>query len=406
MKSDRRSRTSYRGTGPGLTRSRVRRSRDRRLRLYVVALALLVGGFAWWMLHGEHMPPPPPVVASAPAPSPAPADASPANTPAPKPAERTAALAPLNLPADDAPHGSRMEWWYYNGILRADSGDRYAFHVAVFVANGLVKHTVMHVALTDLQTGKHHVGQSRTAGIPADSIANGFDISQDGWQVKGGGKTGALRADFDGVALALTLDAAVPVVAHRATGSATPGLLDFGASGISYYYSRPRMPAHGRVTVAGKTVDVSGDVWFDHQWGDFDVLSLGWNWFALHLADGSDLMLYQLFDDARHPVMTAGTLSDAKGSQPLDASAIELTPVDSWTSPSTRIAYPVAWKIKLPTGTLEVKPLHADSEFDSRQTTANVYWEGPVQVSGSSQGQGFLELSGYDRPQAPAPSGK
>ena len=70
-----------------------------------------------------------------------------------KPVERTAALPPLRLPADDAPHGSAMEWWYYSGILRAQAGQRYAFHMVVFVANGLVKHTVMHAALTDLQTG-------------------------------------------------------------------------------------------------------------------------------------------------------------------------------------------------------------------------------------------------------------
>jgi hypothetical protein len=50
------------------------------------------------------------------------------------PAERTAALPPLDLPADDAAHGSGMEWWYYNGILDAANGERYAFHVAVFVA--------------------------------------------------------------------------------------------------------------------------------------------------------------------------------------------------------------------------------------------------------------------------------
>jgi predicted secreted hydrolase len=70
-----------------------------------------------------------------------------------KPLERTAALPPLRLPADDAPHGSAMEWWYYSGILGAEAGQRYAVHMVVFVANGLVKHTVMHAALTDLQTG-------------------------------------------------------------------------------------------------------------------------------------------------------------------------------------------------------------------------------------------------------------
>lgn len=317
-----------------------------------------------------------------------------------KPLERTAALPPLNLPADDAPHGSGMEWWYYNGILAAKTGDRYSFHVAVFVANGLIKHTVMHVALTDLQTGKHYASQTRTGGAPAKNVANGFDFRQEGWQVSASGASHVLRATFEGASFALDLNDTGQPVAHRAADSKTPGLLDFGKSGISYYYSRPRIATQGEISVGGKPVQVSGDVWFDHQWGEFDVLTLGWNWFALHLADGSDVMLYELFDAEGQKVMTAGTVSDAKGSVPLKPSEVELTPVTTWTSPNTKIPYVVEWRIKLPSGVFNVKPFFADSEFDSRATTSNIYWEGPVKVTGSSEGQGFLELSGYDRLQA------
>jgi predicted secreted hydrolase len=314
-----------------------------------------------------------------------------------KPVERTAALPPLNLPADDAPHGSSMEWWYYNGILAAKTGERYAFHTAVFVANGLIKHTVMHMALTDLQTGKRYAIQNRTGGVPANGIVNGFDFKQEGWQVSASGPSHVLRAAFDGASMALQLNDTGKAVAHRAAGSETPGLLDFGTSGISYYYSRPRISTQGEITVGGKPVQVSGDVWFDHQWGEFDVLTLGWNWFALHLADGSDVMLYGLFDGEGRKVMTAGTISNAKGSVPLKPGEVELTPVGTWTSPATKVPYAVEWTVKLPSGVLNVKPFFNDSEFDSRQTTANLYWEGPVKVTGSVEGQGFLELSGYDR---------
>jgi len=315
-----------------------------------------------------------------------------------KPLERTAALPPLNLPADDAPHASGMEWWYYNGILDAKTGNRYAFHVAVFVANGLVKHTVMHVALTDLQTGRRFSGQSRTGGLPAKSTGSGFDFRQDGWQVAADGNAHVVRAEFEGVSLSLKLNDAGPVVAHRAADSATPGILDFGKSGISYYYSRPRMAAQGEIQLAGRQIPVSGAVWFDHQWGDFDVLSFGWNWFALHLADGSDVMLYDLFDAEGRKVLTSGTVSTAaKGAVPLKASEIELTPVARWTSPDTKISYAVEWKVKLPSGTYDIKPFVEDSEFEAQQTTANIYWEGPVKVTGASEGEGFMELSGYDR---------
>ena len=42
-----------------------------------------------------------------------------------------------------------------------------------------------------------------------------------------------------------------------------------------------------------------GEVWFDHQWGNFEASRLAWNWFALQLDDGSSVMLYQLFDKGR-----------------------------------------------------------------------------------------------------------
>ena len=385
MNPDKPARRSRRRSSSGASRSSRDRARARRQGLAIfLATVVAVGIGVFYLLTSV----PEPAVAIATAA----ADAS------RKPAERTAALPPLNLPADEAPHASAMEWWYYSGILDAEAGQRYALHMVVFVANGLIKHTVMHAALTDLRTGKRHTSQTRTGGIPATHIPNGYDFRQERWQVSASPASHVLRASLDGGAsVALTLGNSGPVVAHRAPGSETPGLLDFGSSGISYYYSRPRLPARGDIHIGGKTVPVSGELWFDHQWGEFDVLSLGWNWFALHLADGSDLMLYQLFDMDGRSVVTAGTLSNAKGSQPLQHGEAELMPGKTWTSPRTNISYVVEWRIKLPSGVLNIQPFVPDSEFDAGATTGNVYWEGPVKVSGSREGQGFLELSGYDR---------
>ncbi|MBS0339227.1 MAG: hypothetical protein JSS56_01785 [Proteobacteria bacterium] len=315
------------------------------------------------------------------------------------PAERTAALPPLNLPADDAAHASGMEWWYYSGILDAQpGGGRYAFHVAVFVANSLIKHTVMHVALTDLQTGQRRMQQSRTGGLPAKPTQGGFDFQQEGWRVTGSGTSHAIRANFDGIELELQLQDDQPVMAHRATGSGTPGLLDFGESGISYYYSRPRMAAEGLLRVGTHAaVQVRGPVWFDHQWGEFDVTQLGWNWLALHLSDGSDVMVYQLFDREGRSLVTTGTVSKAGSLRPLAPGEVQLTPQRHWTSPRSKIDYVVEWALRLPSGEHRVQPFFDDSEFDASTTSANIYWEGPIKVSGSSQGEGFMELSGYER---------
>lgn len=395
MNVDEPARKKYRRYASGSSRSARARARKRRsLAIFFVTVTLVAVamGFAFDYLMETERSPAAMVAASA-AGSTA-ANAADANR---KPRERTAALPPLNLPADDAPHGSAMEWWYYSGLLDAQGGQRYSLHMVVFVANGLIKHTVMHVALTDLQTGKRYTRQVRTGGTPANGAASGFDFRQEGWQVAGSPSSHFLRANLDGATVVLDLREAGAPVAHRAPGSETPGLLDFGASGISYYYSRPRLQARGEVVLGGKPAKVTGDVWFDHQWGEFDVLTLGWNWFALHLADGSDLMVYELFDMDGRKVMTAGTISNAQGSVPLKAGEVELLPGATWTSPRTRISYPLEWRLKLPSGTLNIKPFQPDSEFDSGATSANIYWEGAVKVSGNSAGEGFLELSGYDR---------
>jgi len=387
MNADDPARKSHRRSDSRSSRSYRTRSRRKGLAAFLAAL-VVVGAVVAAGLFLLWTPEPAPAAAVATAP----ADAG------RKPVERTAALPPLNLPADDAPHGSTMEWWYYNGILGAkEPGHRYAFHMVVFVANGLIKHTVMHAALTDLQTGKRYVSQTSTAGTLATSIANGYDFRQESWRVSASPSSHVLRATFDGASIAFDLGHSGPAVAHRAPGSDTPGVLDFGKGGISYYYSRPRIPAQGNIDIGGRSLPVSGEVWFDHQWGEFDVLALGWNWFALHLADGSDLMLYQLFDTDGRSIMTAGTISNAKGAVPLKAGEVELVPGNTWTSPKTGIGYPVEWRIRLPTADLNVKPFVADSEFDAGRTSGSVYWEGPVKVSGSREGQGFLEMSGYDR---------
>ena len=39
-------------------------------------------------------------------------------------------------------------------------------------------------------------------------------------------------------------------------------------------------------------MSVTGEAWFDHQWGDFIAVGGGgWDWFAVNLDDGTDLTL-------------------------------------------------------------------------------------------------------------------
>lgn len=305
----------------------------------------------------------------------------------------------IHLPADDAPHHNATEWWYYNGHLHTHAGQRYAFHVAVFLRRGLTDHTLFHVSLVDLQTGKHYTDQARTAGIPSSGKQDGFDFSYAGWRVAGSGPKHTLNIKTKDFTLALDLTDASPPTLHQAPGSGGPGLLDFGAAGKSYYYSRTRMPSHGTLSLGGVSKPVTGQSWFDHQWGDFESTALTWNWFAIQLARDADIMLYQVFDPQGKVIMQAGTYSRGGRTTMLGKGDYVLKSRGSWTSPDSQVTYPVEWDISIPSQklALTVKPFVNACEFNGMETIMKIYWEGPVQIAGSKQGVGYLELSGYSK---------
>jgi predicted secreted hydrolase len=316
-----------------------------------------------------------------------------------------ATMSPVKLPADDAAHDTLTEWWYYSGHLQADSGERYSFHLASFLRKGTLTHTVFHGSLLDHQTEKLYTEQARTAGNPSDGRRDGFAFKFGSWQLQGDGAQHAAKMAGKDFALDLQLNDHRQPVLHQAPGTPVAGLLDFGAAGKSYYTSRPRMAAQGTLTLGGTAKAVHGEVWFDHQWGDFEAAKLRWNWFALQLTDGADLMIFELFDRQGGPVLRMGTYGKDGVVSALGASDFEATSRGTWKSPSSGgVLYPIHWTISVPARGIKLKvdPVIPSSEFDARTTTLNVYWEGAVKFSGSHKGVGFMELSGYDPQAEPA----
>ena len=324
-------------------------------------------------------------------------------------ADAAARMPAVKLPADDAAHDKLTEWWYYSGHLRTDSGERYSFHLATFLRQGTLTHTVFHGSLLDHQTEKLYTEQARTAGNPSTGRRDGFDFTFGDWQMRGEGANHSAKMAGKDFALDLKLNDRLPPVLHQAPGTPVAGLLDFAAAGMSYYTSRPRMTAQGTLTIAGTPRAVRGEVWFDHQWGDFEAAKLRWNWFALQLTDGADIMIFELFDRQGGPVLRMGTHAKDGTVSAIGATDFEATSRGTWKSPSSSVVYPMDWTISVPTKGLKLKvdPVIRWSQFDARTTTLNVYWEGAVKVSGSHTGVGFMELSGYNTPaEQPGPKGK
>jgi RND superfamily putative drug exporter len=349
-----------------------------------------------------------------------------ANPPAPRPT--TAASTPLpshppdpitvELPRDDAPHDRLTEWWYYTGHLTADDGSRYGFEFVIFRVErgGLPVAWASHLAVTDEGRGAFHNAQRVEFGRQVDLDAHDlpvftFRMSAPGanWDMSGDDGRDTLRAAATpaealaagspgGLGIDLKLDATKPPALHD-----EDGWVDFGTGGSSYYYSRTAMDATGTLTLGDRTVEVTGIAWFDHQWGDFIAVGGGgWDWFAINLADGTDLMLSLNRDiDGSYPIVY-GTLVDAAGrTRNLPRDAFEVQVTDHWVSPKTAIEYPAGWRITIPGEDLEIglTPTVAGQELDTRATTS-IYWEGSQVVSARRGGkflggEAYVELTGY-----------
>jgi predicted secreted hydrolase len=167
------------------------------------------------------------------------------------------------------------------------------------------------------------------------------------------------------------------------------------------------MSAGGTLTIGDEVIPVSGAGWFDHQWGDFIAVGAGgWDWFAVNLADGTDITLSLVRGlDGGYPLVY-GTLVHPDGStQRLARDDVQVTVTDHWTSPVTGTTYPAGWHITIPDATLviDLVPTVADQELDTRETTGVIYWEGSQTVTASRAGQpvtgeAYVELTGYALP--------
>jgi predicted secreted hydrolase len=208
-----------------------------------------------------------------------------------------------------------------------------------------------------------------------------------------------LVASDASVAIDLTLTPAKPVVLQGDRGFSQKGR---GEGNASYYYALTRLATAGHVRVDDAQLAVSGTSWMDREWSTsaLEAGQVGWDWFALTLHDGRELMVYRLrrADGAVDP-FSAGTLVAQ------DGSAIRLGPDDvtidvlgRWASPRDRVSYPSRWRLTVPAHaiTLEIAPRLADQEW----TEPVRYWEGAVDVRGTARsqtisGEGYVELVGY-----------
>jgi predicted secreted hydrolase len=327
---------------------------------------------------------------------------------------------PFTFPDDHGPHPEyRTEWWYYTGNVATADGRAFGFQLTFFriaqappgparpSAWAASQVYMAHFAVTDVAAGRFHPATRLVRGALdlAGAAARPFRVWAEDWSVEGEGEQALpmrLRAAEGDLAVDLVLDGGKPLVLHGERGLSRKGPEE-GMS--SYYYSFTRMPARGAIRVGAERFAVTGHAWMDREWSTSALGPdlVGWDWFALQLSDGRDLMVYRLRrrDGSLDP-FSAGTIVGGDGlARALYAAEVVIEPLAWWTSPRGGIRYPARWKLAVPREgiALEIAPLVADQEFVEPVR----YWEGAVRAQGHAgggpvQARGYVELVGYADP--------
>ncbi|MBV9301718.1 MAG: hypothetical protein JOY62_07635 [Acidobacteriaceae bacterium] len=331
------------------------------------------------------------------------------------------------FPRDHFSHPDyETEWWYYTGNLRDPGGHRFGFELTFFrVAVNLPQQTVpsdaswrpdqiylAHLALSDIDRGEfYHTERLNRAGPGLAGIDSSEGRYWNGnWQVRWVSlETGEqeLRAVCERFAIHLDLTPEKPFVIHGRNGVSQKGAEPGRAS---HYISFTRLRASGQLESNGGSFSLTGLAWMDHEFftGQLGSSVAGWDWFAIQLDNNEELMLYRLRNKSgQADPYSSGTYVDARGeSRFLDSSQISFSPGEFWQSPVSGAAYPVAWKIAVPSLDLELSERTSlkDQELFSRNSYSPAYWEGAVTYSGRIHSQpvngvGYLEMTGYKETQ-------
>jgi predicted secreted hydrolase len=316
-----------------------------------------------------------------------------------------ATSSPLVFPRDHGAHpDAPVEWWYWTGHLGDRAGHRYGFQLTFFRVRDL---HLAHFAWTNVARNEFRYEEKTHLGLPgiASAAAGRLDVSNEDWAAREGPRDGLQTLTASGRAgeLELRLLAEKPPVLHGEAGLSRKGA---GRNEYSHYVSITRLAARGSIRRGSRAEPLSGTAWFDHEWGP-GVLprdAAGWDWFAVQLDDGSELMLYRIrrADGSATP-FSSGTFIPKRGTAiPVRWTEVRLTETRVWRSPRSKARYPAGWRIVVAPLDLsiEIDPLLPDQELETPASTGVTYWEGACRVKGVRAGEpvtgrAYVELTGY-----------
>ncbi|WP_375254504.1 lipocalin-like domain-containing protein [Yoonia sp.] len=303
----------------------------------------------------------------------------------------------FDFPADHGPHDDyRVEWWYLTANLTDAEGTPYGLQWTLFRSalapetgsNWTAPQLWMGNAAVTTQT-EHYVSERRARGGigQAGVVADPFEAWIDDWVLKGDWDTMRMTATGAEFAYDMALTAKGPLVFHGQNGYSVKS-----ATGqASYYYSQPFFEIAGTLQLPEGEVAVTGNAWLDHEWSSQPLADsqTGWDWFSLSFDSGEKLMGFRLQQTDGTSFTSATWIEPDGTATPYPDGALTATPLATNDND-----VPVRWQVALPSKGVDVT-VTAINE-NAWMATSLPYWEGPVTVTGSHPGIGYLEMTGYE----------
>jgi predicted secreted hydrolase len=287
-------------------------------------------------------------------------------------------------------NGYRTQWWYFTGHLYDGQGREFGYELTFFIVGvqkknyeskfGVDTIYLSNFAISDIQGKKFYNFSDADSGAygfaGADSSKLRVWIDRD--KLEGSLDKMRLTAHANGVSLNLVLLPKKPFVLHGDRG---------------YSRKSEESPLIASLYFSCTDLEISSKGLPENE--------AGWDWFALQLDDGQEIMLYVIRKtDGAIDRYSSGTLVDAEGKViHLANEDYHIEVMNSYLSKKTDSRYPSKWEIAIPREKLHfiVTPLLEDQEFAGGLMRGNAYWEGTCKIEGSAKGRAYVEMTGYEK---------
>ena len=320
----------------------------------------------------------------------------------------------LKFPRDHNAHKEfKVEWWYITANLKNENGDSFGIQWTLFRSrseldnNKATKHFknpwisdqvwMAHAAVTT-EDG-HYYEEKFSRG---DTGQSGVELSPflawiDDWEFSSNNdwSKASLKANGKQFSYELNLESEGPLILHGDDGKS----IKTKDGHFSAYYSQPFFKIEGKLIINNKSFDVQGNAWADREWSNaiLGPNQEGWDWISIHLDDETKLMIFRVRDSQRGDFYSGTFISDQKQKISLEGKDIKMKPLKYFNRKKIKnkkkSKVPIEWNIVIKSHgiDLKLKALNKNSFVD----TLVPYWEGPIILSGSHQGFGYLEMTGY-----------